>query len=109
MVARARRHHPGSAWAHSCSDGGLRARAVHLHALLGLPRVWPFFNRQLFGQRRLRRGQTRNRDAERTAAHVIQTEPVTEFDASRLATVLAANPQLDVRSCFAPEVAGDFH
>src|SRR2546425_12529056 len=41
-------------------------------------------------QRRLRRREARDRDAERRARHVIQPAPVAELDRARLAAVLAA-------------------
>src|SRR5439155_9913763 len=48
-------------------------------------------------ERRLRRGQARQRDAERRAADVVQAELVAERDRARLAAVLAADAQLHVR------------
>src|SRR5438552_8959904 len=60
-------------------------------------------------ERCLGRGQSRNRNPKRTATDVIQTEPVTELNAGRLAAVFAANPELDVRPSFASQIASDFH
>src|SRR4030095_2862186 len=44
-----------------------------------------------------------------TTTYVIQTEPVTELDAGRLAAVFAANPQFNVWPGFASQIARDFH
>ena len=59
--------------------------------------------------RSLRRGQARDRNPERAATDVIETEPVTEFYARGFAAVFATNPQLDVGPSLATEVARDFH
>src|SRR6266496_359590 len=53
--------------------------------------------------------QSSNRNSERAAAYIVQAEPMTEFDAVRLATVFATNPELDLRPAFAPQIARDFH
>src|SRR5687767_13696112 len=45
-------------------------------------------------QRRLRRGEPRERDAVRRAADVVEPEPVAERDGVRLAAVLAADAEL---------------
>src|ERR1700736_3317479 len=58
---------------------------------------------------RLSRGQARDRNPERTATDVIETEPMTEFYARGFAAVFAANPQLNVGPSLAAEVASDFH
>src|SRR5256885_1213299 len=47
-------------------------------------------------QRRLRRGEARDRHAERAARHVIQPDPVAELHAVRVAAVLAADADLQV-------------
>jgi hypothetical protein len=57
----------------------------------------------------LRRCEPGNRNPERTATDVIQSESVAEFYARWFATVFAANSELDSRSRFATEVAGNFH
>src|SRR5207237_8118439 len=57
----------------------------------------------------LSRCQSRNGNPKWAATHVIQTEPVTEFDAHGFAAVFAANPQLDVRPSLASQVARNFH
>src|SRR5207237_5765439 len=57
----------------------------------------------------LSRCQSRNGNPKWAATHVIQTEPVTKFDAHGFAAVFAANPQLDVRPSVASQVASNFH
>src|SRR4029453_12103378 len=49
-----------------------------------------------FLERRLRRGEARQRDAVRGAGHVLQAELVAERDRGRLTAVLPADAHLDV-------------
>ena len=49
------------------------------------------------GQRGLRRGEARERHAERRAADVVEPELVAERDRARLAAVLAADAELELR------------
>src|SRR5438132_6615362 len=60
-------------------------------------------------ERGLRGCQTGERDAVRRAGHVIQAEPVTERDTLRLAAVLAANPELELRLRAPPTLDSDPH
>src|SRR5438045_556216 len=60
-------------------------------------------------ERRLRRCQSRDRNTERAAAYVIETQAMTEFHAGRFAAMFAANSQFDVRASLASAVASEFH
>src|ERR1041384_1394284 len=60
-------------------------------------------------QRRLCRGQSRHRHAERRTTHVAQPNTMAELDARRFAAVLAADAELDVRARLAALIPRDFH
>jgi hypothetical protein len=60
-------------------------------------------------ERCLRRCQSRDGNPEGTATDVIETEPVTEFDAIWFAPVFAANSQFDVWPRLSAKVASNFH
>src|SRR4029077_20547282 len=60
-------------------------------------------------ERCLRRCQSCDRNSERTATDVLETESVTEFDTVWFTAVLAANSQFDVGPRFAADVAINFH
>src|SRR4029078_3691101 len=60
-------------------------------------------------ERGLRRRQPRKRDAVRRAAHVVEADPVAELDRRRLAAVLAADAELDVRLRLPPPLDADPH
>ena len=60
-------------------------------------------------ERSLSRSQPCNWNTKWTATDVVQTQAMTEFYAGRVAAMLAANTQLDVRPCFSAKVARDFH
>src|SRR4051812_6685231 len=62
-----------------------------------------------FLQHGLRRRETRERDAVRGAAHVVEADLVTELDRARLAAVLAADAELDVRLRLAATLDADAH
>src|SRR5262245_7117854 len=47
-------------------------------------------------QRRLCGRETRQRNPVRRAAHIVEPDPVAEFDRTRLATVLAADTEVDL-------------
>src|ERR1700693_260168 len=66
-------------------------------------------DRHLLGDGGLSSSEARDRNSEGTATDVIQTEAMAEFHAVRLATMFAANPELDVFSRLASEIAGHFH
>src|SRR5206468_12511763 len=70
------------------------------------PEMWPSV---LSLERCLRGCQPGNGNPERAATYVVQTEPVTKFDAGRFAAVFAANSELDVWSRLSSQVAGNFH
>src|SRR6266567_2454605 len=57
----------------------------------------------------LRRCQSRNGNPEWAAAHVIQTEPVTEFNARGLTPMFAADSKFNLWPSFSAQVPGDFH
>ena len=61
------------------------------------------------GERRLRRGEPRERHAVRRAGDVVEPEPVAERDRARLAAVLAADPELDARLRASPALDRDPH
>src|SRR5579884_3452668 len=60
-------------------------------------------------QRRLRRRQAGDRHAERRAAHVVQPDPVAELHRVRLAAVLAADADLQVRTRRPTLLHADLH
>src|SRR5262249_62043518 len=60
-------------------------------------------------ERRLRRREAGERDAERRAGHVVETDPVAERDRVRLAAVLAADTELEVLLRASPPLDGDPH
>src|SRR6185436_2692683 len=62
-----------------------------------------FFHRCLGGR------QSRDRHAEGGATHIGKAEAMAKLDAGRFAAVFAADPELDVRTRLASEIAGDFH
>ena len=62
-----------------------------------------------FLQHGLRRGEARERDAVRGAAHVVEADLVAELDRARLAAVLAADAELDVRLRLAAALDADAH
>src|SRR5258705_8323174 len=62
-----------------------------------------------FLERGLRGGEARQRHAERRAADVVEAELVAEGDAPRLAAVLAADAQLELRFDTSPPLDGDAH
>ena len=47
-----------------------------------------------------------NGNAERAAGHIVQTDFVEELDRGRIATMLTANTEMDVRAGFTAELAG---
>ena len=51
---------------------------------------------RLSPERRLRRGEAGDRDAERRARHVVEMRRLAEGDRGRIAAVLAADAELDV-------------
>src|SRR5438552_3227853 len=59
--------------------------------------------------RGLRRRQSRHRDAERAARHVVEPELVTQMDRVWVAPMLAADPDLHALARLAPLVHGDAH
>ena len=63
----------------------------------------------LFSERGLGGSEAGDRNPERTAADIIQSEAVTEFYAVWFAAVLTANSQFDLRTRFAAEVTGHLH
>src|SRR4051812_178094 len=60
-------------------------------------------------QRSLRRREAGERDPVRRAADVIEPDPVAELDRRRLAAVLAADAELDVRLRLPPPLHRDPH
>src|SRR5579859_3896505 len=60
-------------------------------------------------QRRLRGGETGERDAERRAGHVVEPDAVAERDRVRLAAVLAADAELEILLRTSPPRDGDPH
>ena len=60
-------------------------------------------------QRRLRRGQARERHPERRARHVVEPDAVAEGDRSRFAAVLAADAELEVVLHAPAALDGDPH
>ena len=50
-------------------------------------------------ERGLGRGEAGDRDAERRARHVVEPDPLALGDRLRVAAVLAADPELEVRAC----------
>src|SRR5450759_5448104 len=59
--------------------------------------------------RGLSRRQPRDRDPERAARHIVQAQLVAEVDRLRVATVLAADPDLHLRAGLAALGDGDGH
>src|SRR5438874_2016703 len=57
--------------------------------------------------RRLCRGEARDGDAERAAAHVVEADAVEEVDAHRIAAVLSADAELDLVARLAPTLLRD--
>src|SRR5881628_707956 len=79
----------GLEWAIRRSDESDRSDTRRkLAVLLHLPSCF---------ERRLRRCQSRHRHAERRATDIAQPDAMAELDALRVAAVLAADAQLDVR------------
>src|SRR5205085_12583721 len=62
-----------------------------------------------FLQHRLRRREAGKRDAVRRAAHVVEADRVAELDGARLAAVLAADAELDLRLRLAAALDADAH
>src|SRR5437588_3501978 len=65
--------------------------------------------RACFLERRLRGGEACERDPERRARHVVEAELVAERDRARLAAVLAADTELELRLRAPPPLDGDPH
>jgi len=63
--------------------------------------------RRALPQRRLRRRKPRDRHAERGARHVVEADLVAERDRGRVAAVLAADAELELRTDGAAARRGD--
>src|SRR5947207_14791325 len=61
----------------------------------------------LLAERGLRRGEPRDRHAERRARHVVEPDLVAEHDRSRIAAVLAADADLEVPAHLAAALDAD--
>src|SRR5881392_659669 len=60
-------------------------------------------------ERRLSRGEPRQRNAVRRAAHVVEAEPVAETDRARVSAVLTADAELQIGSRLPAALDGDLH
>src|SRR5262249_46802496 len=79
-----------------------RARTAASNTLMRLPfDPWSLCGARdahaLLGERGARRREARDRDAERRAGHVVQADVVEELDRARIAAVLAADADLELR------------
>src|SRR5579883_1232091 len=63
--------------------------------------------RQLLAERRLRGREARDRNAERRARDVVESDEVAELDRGRIAAVLAADAELEVLAHLAAALARD--
>ena len=61
------------------------------------------------GERRLCGCEARHRDPIRRCAHVIETDRLEKMNRCGIAAVLAANPELQVRTCFASKLHAHPH
>src|SRR5688500_1689640 len=77
--------------------------------MIATTRVFPEIvgKRSLGFQRRLRRGEPRERDAEWRAGHVVETGVMAEPHGLRIAAVLAADADLEILALAAPALDRD--
>src|SRR3984957_6034149 len=80
------------------------AQRHHRSATLPLRRA-----RRFLAERRLRRCKARDRHAERRAGNVVEPDLVAERDRSRVAAVLAADAELELRAYLAAALGRDPH